>query len=285
MVKSISAVNSTVRNFVFGAAIAGTAMLLGASSPVKNTRAESEPQRTELMSEETANALRVNVLQQNPTVPSVHNKKLDDMLLRFYDKEEDKINAKAFIDQLYEDWGTYGASALIQTQIDVNMFVEFLNGNAEILKRFPYGENRYKDATKYSHSAIDKVKQPIMEWLEPNYSKAFAPVFSSFDHKPAADELITALDNYVKKNEYNLFKGAYFNEYSNPSTQFKDDLDRNLGEIQNASDLIAYKIHRANQMLFSQLLNANGINISNYRDWGNENTIFYSGYMQAVNLR
>lgn len=285
MVKGISAVNSTVRKFVFGAAIAGTAMLLGASSPIKNTRAESEPQRTELMSRETANALRVNSPQQTPTVPTVHNKKLDDMFLLFAENDEERKMINDFINNVYNVCGTYQASAVIQTQIDYNMFLAFLDGNAEILKRFPYGENRYEDATKsmygleydeYFMDPVKKIKHSVVEWLEPNYSKVFAPVFESFDHKPAAEEFITALDNYVKKNEYKLFKGIYYNDYSNPSRQFEEDLDGTLGEIQNNSDLIAYKIHRANLMLFVNLLQTNGIkNDELYK-------IFYRGFMQAT---
>ena len=283
MVKGISAINSIAKKGVLGLMLASS-VTLGASCPIKNTRAENEPPKTEVMSKEASEALKLNSLQQTQqSVPTVHNKKLDDMFLLFAENEDERKMVQDLINDLYKEYGTYLGGAMIQTQIDYNMFLVFLDGNAEILKRFPYGENRYKDATKYSHSAIDKVKQPIMEWLEPNYSKVFAPVFSSFDHKPAADELITALDNYVQKNEYNLFKGAYFNEYSNPSESFQNkQANNNLDEVQNNSDLIAYKIHRANQMLFSQLLNANGINISNYRDWYNENRIFYSGYMLAA---
>lgn len=205
MVKGISAINGIAKKGVFASMLA-SAVALGASTPIKNTRQDKLPQQTELMSKQAAEALKVNSLTQD-TIPTMHNKKLDDMLLRFYDKDEDKIKVKEFIQQLYDDWGTYGASALIQTQIDVNMFVEFLNGNAEILKKFPYGENRYKDATEYDDIKVpQKVKARILEWLEPNYSKVYAPVFSNFDHKPGADELNTALDNYVKKMNINYLE-------------------------------------------------------------------------------
>lgn len=124
---------------------------------------------------------------------------------------------------------------------------------------------------------IKKIKNNVVEWLEPNYSKVFAPVFNSFDHKPTADEVITALDSYVQKNEYQLFRGKYFNEYSNPSRSFKDkQANNNLSITQNNSDLIAYKIHRANLMLFSNLLHVNGIKSNDLY------IIFYSGFMDAV---
>ena len=282
MVKGISAVNRTVRKFVFGAAIAGTAMLLGASSPIKNTRAEKEPQRTELMLKESAEALKLNSLQQTqPTVPTVHNKKLDDMFLLFAENDEEHKMVNDFINEVYAMYGTYLASALIQTQIDYNMFIAFLDGNAEILKRFPYGENRYEDATNGNLETAKKVKKTIMEWLEPNYSKVFVPVFESFDHKPTAEEFITTLDNSVKKNEYKLFLGTYFNEYGNPSKSFKDkQVNNNLSSIQNNSDLIAYKVHCADVMLFSNLLHNFGL-INNRENLSVYGT-YLSGFMEAA---
>lgn len=126
MVKGISAVNSTVRKFVFGAAIAGTAMLLGASSPIKNTRAEREPQRTELISKESAEALKVNSLQQTPTIPTVHNKKLDATYLKFAEDQEDINFVNNKCNNMYTNLGTYLGSVIIQKEIDSQMLIALL---------------------------------------------------------------------------------------------------------------------------------------------------------------
>lgn len=147
MVKGISAINSIAKKGVLGLMLASS-VTMGASSPIKNTRAENEPPKTEVMSKEASEALKLNSLQQTPTVPTVHNKKLDDMFLLFAENDEERKMINDFINNVYNVCGTYQASAVIQTQIDYNMFLAFLDGNAEILKRFPYGENRYVDATK-----------------------------------------------------------------------------------------------------------------------------------------
>lgn len=279
MVKGIFAINNIAKKSVFAAMLAGS-VTLGASSPIKNTRQEITPPQTELMSKPAAEALKVKSLQQSPTVPTVHNQKLDDMLLLFYEKDEDKANMKESINQLYEIWGTYAASAMIQTQIDINMFLAYLDGNAEILKRFHNADVVYKSAISGDLEAGKKVKAFVMEWLEPNYSKVFLPVFDKFDHKPTADELISALDSYVEINENKLFKGDYKTSYLWPTERKKETLAKNNSNIiQNNSNLIAYKIHKADAMLFCKLLDAAGIEVLYNKKY---KKTFYSGFMQAA---
>ncbi|MBQ5532755.1 MAG: hypothetical protein IIU04_04335 [Bacteroidales bacterium] len=73
MVKGISAINSIAKKGVLGLMLASS-VTMGASSPIKNTRQNTEPPKTELMSKEASEALKLNSLQQTQqSVPTVHN--------------------------------------------------------------------------------------------------------------------------------------------------------------------------------------------------------------------
>ena len=258
MVKGISAVNSTVRKFVFGAAIAGTAMLLGASSPIKNTRAESEPQKTELMSRETANALRVNSLQQTPTVPTVQNPKLDATLKKFAESQEEIQAFAELQNNVYSDYGTYLGSALLQKEIDKQMLWAFLYGRTDLLisnninvklgeKIKGFGEAFYKTITPNAD-------------IVNNWKHKYSDIINSnlyFDHKPTAEEVSDRLD-YIAENKCNFTKEEII-QYKVYCNDFLHNHIKDKRGIQPASDLLAYKMFMIDKLNFAKELYGTGV--------------------------
>lgn len=244
---------------VLGAAVVSTAMLLGASSPIKNTRQEKEPVQTELMSKESAEALRLNFLQQTrQSVPTVHNPKLNATFKYFANNDEERVFATSFLNKVYGDLGTYMGSALVQNQIDYNMFLEFLDGNAEVLKKFPNGETLYKEALSGDLEKIKTKKDELKKWLNENFAKVYSQLFNQFNHKATAEETISALDEYVRINNQ-IFENRYWQVYTNPSEQFQlKQQNKYSNSIQQNSDLIAYKMYLADMSLFRNLLKSVG---------------------------
>lgn len=247
----------------FIGAIIASSVLLGASSPIKNTKQETLPAQTELMSKESVEALKANSLQQTPTVPTVHNPKLDATLMKFAENQDDSIYVKKFLNDTYSNYGTYMGSAIIQSEIDINMFLSFIDGNKEILKGFPNGEKLYYEAMIGDTEKIKTKSEELKKWIQENHAAVYSPFFYQFDHKPTSQETIDALDEYVKINNH-TFENRYWQIYTNPSEEFEKKLQNsNNSIVQKRSDLIAYKMYLADKSLFRNLLKSAGFNRGN----------------------
>ena len=267
--KGATAINGIARKSAIGAVIASS-LLLGAYSPIKSEKQDKTPQQTELMSKESAEALKVNSLQQSIPVPTVHNKKLDEMILAFADNEQERKSVIDWLNNLYEDYGTYSASAIIQHGIDSEMFSLFLNDNRDYVKKFPYSDMSFlANAAAGELNGIDAQKDTIMQWIETYHGAIFAPVISSFSQKPNAKEFITALDNYVKKDEFGIFGNDYATYYRQSETRsalihaiikkFRPTDD----DTQYFSAVIAEKIYQADLLVFRLLLKKRGVLVKN----------------------
>lgn len=260
----------------FIGAIIASSVLLGASSPIKNTKQETLPAQTELMSKESVEALKANSLQQTPTVPTVHNPKLDAILMKFAENQDDSIYVKKFLNDTYSNYGTYMGSAIIQSEIDINMFLSFIDGNKEILKGFPNGEKLYYEAMIGDTEKIKTKSEELKKWIQENHAAVYSPLFYQFDHKPTSQETIDALDEYVKINNH-TFENRYWQIYTNPSEEFeKKQQNSNNSIVQKRSDLIAYKMYLADMSLFRNLLksagfkrgNMDNLNMYHAYEWG-----------------
>lgn len=154
--------------------------------------------------------------QQKNEVPTVHNKKLDEKLLKFFDNDQEKKETSDFINNVYKQYGTYLGSAIIQFNIDHHIFQSFLFGDIEILKKFD--ENAYNKIDRAAMQKVVEKGEPIKQWLNENYFKVYNQPFGQFDHMPDYEELNGALDNYIEKDPYKLFKdglGTYrYNAYN-----------------------------------------------------------------------
>ena len=250
-----SSINGVAKKAALGAMLAGSVAMF-ATNPNKTATVENPPQQTEVVSKDGAEALKVMAFpqQQTPAVPTVHNKALDERFLKLARDDEEKKLLEDFLSNTYNENGTYLASATIQQNLDLNIFLEFLDGRFELLKSFDE-EAIDKDAMK---KVVEK-GEPIKKWLIENYWNAYYEPLGDFDHAPDYEELNNALDDYIEQDPYKLFKdglGTYrYNAY-NYVEFFKK---KNIDEVQKKSNVTAAKTHMANEILFKNLLNSLGL--------------------------
>lgn len=83
------------------------------------------------------------------------------------------------------------------------MFLAFLDGNIEILKRFD--EEAYNKIDRDAMQKVAEKSGPIKEWLNENYFAVYNQPFGQFDHMPDAEEVSNALDKYLNEDPYSLF--------------------------------------------------------------------------------
>lgn len=67
---------------------------------------------------------------------------------------------------IYNTNGSYLGSAMLQQTLDLNMFLAFLDGNIEILKRFD--EEAYNKIDRDAMQKVAEKSGPIKEWLNEN---------------------------------------------------------------------------------------------------------------------
>ncbi len=253
-------INCVAKKAALGAMLASSVAMF-ASNPIKTARTENPPQ-TEVVSKDGADALKAMTFpqQQNPAVPTTHNKALDEKFLKFCNTPEEKKMVTEFIDNIYKEHGSYLGSATIQQNIDLNMFLEFLDGNIEILKKFD--EKAYNKIDKESMKKVTEKSEPIKKWLNENYFNVYNEPFGKFTSPPTADEVCEALDYYVESDPYKLFNGGYI--YRVDSRIANDKINKSsMDEVQKESNLIATKIHSANDQLFKTLMKSSGL----YKDY------------------
>ena len=253
-----SSINGVAKKAALGAMLAGSVAMF-ATNPNKTARVENPPQQTEVVSKDGAEALKVMAFpqQQTPAVPTVHNKALDERFLKLARDDEEKKLLEDFLSNTYNENGTYLASATIQQNLDLNIFLEFLDGRFELLKSFD--EEAYNKIDKDAMKKVVEKGEPIKKWLIENYWNAYYEPLGDFDHAPDYEELNNALDDYIEQDPYKLFKdglGTYrYNAY-NYVEFFKK---KNIDEVQKKSNVTAAKTHMANEILFKNLLNSLGL--------------------------
>ena len=241
-------------------------MALMASNPIKTTKTET-PVQGEVVSREGSEALRAMTfpgVQQVPAVPTEHNKALDEKFLKFCDNDQEKKDLMVFINDVYQQNGSYLGSATIQQNIDLNMFLEFLDGNIEILKRF---DQRAYDAidVEVMQEVVEK-SEPIKQWLNENYFKAYYEPLGQFDRPPEAEEVDSALSDYVENDPNKLFGKMHVAASRYANNTFFDALQKsNMDIVQKSTCFIAYKISTADYLLFKHLLEGAGL-YSGYDD-------------------
>lgn len=256
----LTAINGVAKKAALGAMLASSVAMF-ASNPIRTARTENPPQ-TEVVSKDGADALKAMTFpqQQNPAVPTVHNKALDEKFLKLADTEEEKQYVNNLLSNIYAKNGSYLGSAMVQQNIDVNMFLEFLDGNIEILKKFD--EEAYNKIDRDAMQKVVEKGEPIKQWLNENYFKVYNQPFGQFDHMLDAEEVSNALDSYVEEDPYQLFNNyvAYHFNRINYDIELKKS---NMDNVQKNSDLIAAKTHTANDLLFRNLISTTGLDMNN----------------------
>lgn len=251
----ISTINGVAKKAALGAMLASSVAMF-ASNPIKTERTDNPPQ-TEVVSKDGAEALKVMTFpqQQNPAVPTVHNKALDEKCLKFCDTEEEKKHMNDFLSMNYNKYGSYLGSAIIQQNIDLNMFLEFLDGNIDILKRFD--EEAYNKIDRDAMQKVVEKGEPIKQWLNENYFKVYNQPFGQFDHPPDAEEVSNALDQFVKTDPYNLFNKDFVEvNYTLPNGRYRRAQEQvsYSDDLQKHTNYISHQVYCADNLLFYNLL-------------------------------
>lgn len=277
----ISAINGITKKAALGAMLFSSVAMF-ASNPIKNEKTETQP-KTEVVSKDGAEALKAitfPMLQQNSKVPTTHNKALDEKFLKFCKTPEEKKMVNDFIDNIYKEHGSYLGSATIQQNLDLNIFLEFLDGNIEILKKFD--EKAYNKIDKESMKKVTEKSEPIKKWLNENYFNVYNQPFGKFDHPPDYKEVNVALDDYIEKDPYKLFEDRT-DKYNYRVEHTVDYLKKsNMDIVQKNSNLIATKVQIADEILFINLLKSAGL-YKGYEDLNVVNNLFtYLGVVCPV---
>ena len=296
----LSAINSAAKKAALGAMLASSVAMF-ASNPIKTARTE-KPQQTEVVSKDGAEALKALTFpqeKQTPAVPTVHNQKLDEKFLKLADNDEEKKFMEDFLSNIYNSNGSYLASATIQQNIDLNMFLAFLDGNIEILKRFE-GEYRdnlsefnglsyYKAANGYfdneTRTKIADLNNKIRTWISENYFNIYAEPFT-FDHPPYYDELQDRIDKFDEHNDLEFAPGIKIFEDTdskiiyNGNSIMRSRISKTYSDpIQRATCFFSTKISIKDAELFNNLTKL-------YYDVPSNKNLFklLRVYMQAAKL-
>ena len=258
-----SSINGVAKKAALGAMLAGSVAMF-ATNPNKTARVENPPQQTEVVSKDGAEALKVMAFpqQQTPAVPTVHNKAIDEKFLKLASNDEEKRFFENYLLDIYNNCGSYLASAKIQQSLDLNIFLQFLSGNIDFLKRFD--EEAYNKIDRDAMQKVTEKSEPIIEWLNENYWNVYHEPLGKFDHRPDYEELDKSLTDYMIKDPYNIFDDAIEGFMIGKMNEYNKLLKKsNIDELTKKSYLIAFKTSIADYMLFFNLLENAGI----YRDY------------------
>lgn len=258
MVKGILSING-IKAGAVALMLAGAGALY-ASNPVKN---DSQPNQTEVVSKEGAEALKAQSVTglasvNQTSVPTIHNPKLDRNLRKFIESEDDKQYVDNIINNVYKNNGTYLASALMQHEINHQNFYAFLTGNTGVLIKNNINPSLGREikgfGSKFYVSVADN-KNNIINWIDDTYNKLLNNSLR-FDHKPTAAEVSTRLDDFVKTKAG--FTRDEILDYYGYNDGFITDEIKKKNDTQSMSDLIAYKIFLIDKMIYTKKLRSEG---------------------------
>lgn len=257
------------------AAMLTGSMALMASNPIKTTKTET-PVQSEVVSREGSEALRAVTfpgVQQTPTVPTEHNIELDAKFLKLARDEEEKRFFQDYLSDTYQNCGSYLASAKIQQALDLNIFLEFLDGNIEILKRFgpitingeTFGKDYYEEAirlyTPQRKEEIQNLRNNVYDWISQNYFSVYSEAFN-FDHPPDYREVIENMNAFTENNMLEFAPGKrMFGDKDNFRAIQEEILDRAMPQekikdnIRYRTIYLATRMHLLDSDLFTQLVN------------------------------
>ena len=226
MVKGFCRVNSAVmKGFVVAMLVGALGFGAVASAAKRSYNDVTEPNGTEIMSGETAEALKVNAFQQiaQAEVPTDHNPNLDKALRKYIESEDDKKYVDKLLSYVYQNNGTFLGSAFVQHEINNLQLYAFMIENTDLLIKNDINPELGKMIKEFGpdfYKSVTPRKDAIVDWLYNKYAKYIIENMS-FDHKPTGKEVLDRIDDIAYKielsnderTEYIVATGSY-NEYS-----------------------------------------------------------------------
>lgn len=235
MIKPILS-NSIGKTFVATAMLA-TAVIGTNAETIKNKQ-QNNAEQTELVSKETAQALKSNAIALN-NKSIEHNKKIDKVYIKNCEPEKSVKNKKSSLDAMYNVYGSYGANIQIQTAIDTHFIKGTINSYLEHLSFL--NENRAKAQSIFSE---------FYEWQNNEfYSDLYQEELKMYEKEeyPSVETAINFVDKQILNPKY--FEKGDIKIYEKGCDIFKSE-QKDGNSPQGKSDLLAYKVHLMNSLAF-----------------------------------
>ena len=285
MVKGVSAVNVFVKGAAMVTMVAGAVTLGNASAKSIQSQEKTAEQPTELVSNEGAVALEASAMTPPESeVPSVHNKKLDEIMRKYVEDDEERLYAENLIKDLYETNGTFLGSALLQHEIDVCNLYAFITGNTNVMINNGINPELGRKVASFGadfYKTITPQKDEIANWMVNEVSQAVRNTLR-FDHRPSAKEVDRKLD-HIYINEIAKTKDDRI-DYDSKIVRFilrPERKNKPSWDTQYMSDLIAYKMYLLDRGIFDKSLPHFGIFLGDEFD-GKGRKYYYNMWMDSV---
>lgn len=283
MIKCVS--QKVLRNTALGLFMAGS-MGVAAANLHKSNSYVTEPNQTELISKEGAEALKAAHNIQGVTqtqVPTVHYQELDTTIRKFIEDESDKKNINGLINSLYENCGTFLGTAYLQHELNTRALYTFMTGNTKLLKDNNIAPEFARKIESYGEDFYKTVKpnaKEVLQWATVKYTPYFANKLK-FDHKPTADEVLDKLDEIIRNES--ILDADEKERILVLSDMQKTYALKNKKDTQSLVNAIAYKVNMYDTyMFFRELVNAGIYDNGYYRRSNKTIKDFYLEWMNNV---
>lgn len=247
-------INKIARTGVLGALLMGS-VALKATNPITNVNKTPNQNQTEIVSKEGAEALKSMSLQgvNQAEITTVHNQRIDNTFRKFANDAEVLNQINTIIKDVYNDYGTFAASAQLQHELDRQQLYLLLNQDTNTLNKL--NSKLAKEVKEIGPAFYNGVKNNdvnrITTWLDDEYSPSLIGLLS-FDHKPTAKEVIAKIDTIAEKKVNFNFDNVI--DYHVFSDGFKKTALGNKTDDLSLSELIAYKIFIIDKIIMEKSL-------------------------------
>lgn len=281
MIKAISSVNRLMKaGLVAGMLSCATAAYT--TNPIKN---ETQPNQTEVISKEGAEALKTTTLQAvtQSTIPTVQHSDLNESLRKYIENEEDRKYFNNIINNVYKQNGTYLACVKLQREIDFQHLYTFVSKNPDILIKnnidAKFGK-QIKDFGPDFFKTLDSGKTKlIMTWVNDIYNIEMNKLLR-FGHKPNVNEVCDRIDEIVDNSDY---------LNSNEKLKYYKECDKYL-ELklepqtpQSAAYIPARQMFILDKIIFEKVLKKIGVfNEKQFNDGSKNMQYYFNKWMDIV---
>lgn len=198
MIKGISSINNIAKAGVVTALLMGAAAM-NATNPIKS----ANQNQTEVVSKEGAQALKaMNVDDRYYKSSDMRNQRIENLLKKVVHTPEDEKRVGEVIDYVNES-GLYQASALMQHEIDCQMFELFITGNTDVIINKGINPELGKKIKSFGpdfFKTVLPVKDDVFEWQSESYSPFILALLKPESKKPSARDVNMKINYIIEKN-------------------------------------------------------------------------------------
>lgn len=259
------------------------AVTLKATKPITNVTKTPNQKPTEIVSKEGAVALKETSLQgvQQSSVPSVHNMKLETMYKKYADNPDEIKLVNTIVNDFYNKYGTFLASARIQHELDRQQLFVLLQEDNKTLERVnPNLAEEVKENGPQFYKSVTPNAGDVTKWLEKEYSPVLVQLLT-FEHKPTANEVTDRINYIVDKKAG--FKVEDLIDYHTEVDWYKNKYVKNKTDVMTMSDFIALQIYTLDKIMIKKsLTNCNFFGKDSHFDNYSGLSVYYDDWMETV---